>query len=103
MNSRELQKLKDFDYWKEWKHKTEDSMEKQQTAVQWLIDELKSRGYIFEQKENVLIEKAQEMERDQLIDMYEDGMYAANYPHAMVGYAYIESKFGTAKKTEDGQ
>ncbi len=42
----------------------------EQTAVEWLVEKLQERGYIFEKKENVIIEQAKAMEKEQIIDAH---------------------------------
>lgn len=62
-----------------------------QTAVKWLVDQLE----IFAtEKEMNIIDQAIEMEREALIEFYEDGLYAANYPHALTGQAYYQQEYG---------
>lgn len=41
------------------------------TAVEWLIENLEERGYIFEKKENIIIEQAKEIEKRQIIQAWE--------------------------------
>ena len=54
-------------------------MEKKQTAVEWLEDELaKNIKQIVEQRDYILIEslfkQAKQMEKEQIIDAYNDGI-----------------------------
>lgn len=62
-----------------------------QTAVEWLVKELQI--FATEQEMNI-IQQALEMERQQLIEFYEDGLYAANYPHSLTGEAYFQKEYG---------
>ena len=45
----------------------------QQTAVEWLVKQLKERGYAGEFPPHLLFEQAKEMEKQQIIDAYENG------------------------------
>lgn len=63
-----------------------------QTAVQWLIESI-TLG-LSEKAMKTAFDKAKEMEREALIEFYEDGLYAANYPHALNGPAYYEKEYG---------
>jgi hypothetical protein len=47
-------------------------MEKQ-TAVDWLVEKLKENGVNFWQEEIEMIEEAKEMEKQQIIDAYNNG------------------------------
>jgi hypothetical protein len=49
-----------------------EGMEKQ-TAVDWLVDKLKENGVKFWQEEIEMIEEAKEMEKQQIIDAYNNG------------------------------
>jgi hypothetical protein len=44
-----------------------------QTAVDWLVDKLKENGVDFWQEEIEMIEEAKEMEKQQIIDAYNNG------------------------------
>jgi uncharacterized protein YoaH (UPF0181 family) len=45
-----------------------------QTAVEWLINKLKSQGLLIGEPNNlVAVREAKEMEKQQIIDAYEDG------------------------------
>ena len=44
-----------------------------QTAVEWLVEQLKERGYAGEFPPHLLFEQAKEMEKQQIIDAYQDG------------------------------
>lgn len=45
----------------------------EQTAVEWLINELRGRGYIFFQKKDIqLIEQAKEIFEQQIIEAYDE-------------------------------
>jgi predicted secreted protein len=50
-----------------------EGMEKQLTAVEWLVDKLKENGVNFWQEEIEMIEEAKEMEKQQIIDAYNNG------------------------------
>jgi hypothetical protein len=41
-----------------------------------------------------IINQAKKMEREALIEFYEDGLYAANYPHSLTGEAYFQKEYG---------
>jgi hypothetical protein len=43
-------------------------MESKQTAVAWLVEQLKERGYAGEFPPHLLFDQAKEMEREQIID-----------------------------------
>ena len=47
--------------------------EKQQTAVEWLVNELKSRSIDLNKWNSDLIKQAKEMEKQQIQDAYLDG------------------------------
>lgn len=72
------------------------------TAVEFLIDELYMlalhcdvmEGDEFMEVRKKIFETAKAMEREALIEFYEDGLYAANYPHALNGPAYYEKEYG---------
>ena len=49
-----------------------EGMEKQ-TAVDWLVEKLKENGVNFWQEEIEMIEEAKEMEKQQIIDAYNNG------------------------------
>ena len=71
-----------------------------QTAVEWLSKELDEFLFLFDddwQRLNNLIESAKEMEREQLIQFYEDGIYSVNYPFGLTGEAYYEQEYGIKK------
>jgi hypothetical protein len=70
-----------------------------QTAVEWLSEQLSystTHGEIISYHKIItnLIERAKEMEREALIEFYEDGLYAANYPHSLTGEAYFQKEYG---------
>ena len=44
-----------------------------QTAVDWLVEKLKENGVNFWQEEIEMIEEAKEMEKQQIIDAYNNG------------------------------
>jgi len=44
-----------------------------QTAVEWLVEQLKERGYAGEFPPHILFEQAKEMEKEQIIDAYKYG------------------------------
>jgi hypothetical protein len=44
-----------------------------QTAVDWLVEKLKENGVKFWQEEIEMIEEAKEMEKQQIIDAYNNG------------------------------
>ncbi len=46
---------------------------KKQTAVEWLVEQLKERGYAGEFPPHLLFEQAKAMEKDQIIDAFDDG------------------------------
>ena len=48
-----------------------------QTAVEWLIDELKDNGIDYLDLAYEIIEKAKEMEKQQIVDAYIEG-YSSN-------------------------
>ena len=50
-----------------------ERMEKQMTAVDWLVEKLKENGVNFWQEEIEMIEEAKEMEKQQIIDAYNNG------------------------------
>ena len=50
-----------------------EGMEKQLTAVDWLVEKLKENGVNFWQEEIEMIEEAKEMEKQQIIDAYNNG------------------------------
>jgi hypothetical protein len=51
----------------------------QQTAVEWLFDQLKERGYVFtyagEFPPHLLFEQAKQMEKEQIMDAYDAGLF----------------------------
>lgn len=70
-----------------------------QTAVQFFEDELKDKlGKIVINQDwqllETIINQAKEMEREQLIEFYEDGIYSVNYPWGLTGEAYYEKEYG---------
>ncbi len=44
-----------------------------QTAIDWLVEKLKENGVDFWQEEIEMIEEAKEMEKQQIIDAYNNG------------------------------
>jgi hypothetical protein len=44
-----------------------------QTAIDWLVEKLKENGVNFWQEEIEMIEEAKEMEKQQIIDAYNNG------------------------------
>ena len=48
---------------------------KKQTAVEWLVEQLKERGYAGEFPPHLLFEQSKEMEKEQIIDAYIMGSY----------------------------
>lgn len=70
-----------------------------QTAMQWFEFELKDKlGKIVINQDwqllETIIQQAKEMERGQLIEFYEDGLYSAYYPFGLTGEAYYEQEYG---------
>jgi len=70
-----------------------------QTAMQWFAFELKDKlGKIVINQDwqllETIIQQAKEMEREQLIEFYEDGIYSVNYPWGLTGEAYYEKEYG---------
>jgi len=47
---------------------------KKQTAVDWLVEQLKERGYAGEFPPHLLFELAKEMEKQQIIETWFDGV-----------------------------
>ena len=51
-----------------------------QTAVEWLIEKLKSQGLLIGEPNNlVAVREAKEMEKQQIIDSYIEGYSAEDY------------------------
>ena len=48
------------------------------TAVEWLVEQLKKRGYAGDFPPHLLFEQAKEMEKEQIIDAHNQG-YADGY------------------------
>jgi len=46
-----------------------------QTAVEWLVEQLKERGYAGEFPPHLLFEQAKAMEKDQIVDAYKADLY----------------------------
>jgi hypothetical protein len=46
---------------------------KKQTAVEWLVEQLKERGYAGEFPPHLLFHQAKAMEKEQIIEAYEIG------------------------------
>jgi hypothetical protein len=46
---------------------------KKQTAVEWLVEQLKERGYAGEFPPHILFEQAKQMEKQQIIDAHISG------------------------------
>lgn len=55
---------------------------KKQTAVEWLIEQLKERGYAGEFPPHILFEQAKEMHKEETEANYEDG-YSQGYKRAL--------------------
>jgi hypothetical protein len=49
-----------------------------QTAVEWLVEQLKERGYAGDFPPHLLFEQAKEMEKQQHSDTWNDGMKSDN-------------------------
>lgn len=45
------------------------------TAVEWLIEQLKERGYAGEFPPHLLFEQAKAMEKEQIIEAYDAGLF----------------------------
>jgi hypothetical protein len=55
---------------------------KKQTAVEWLVEQLKERGYAGEFPPHLLFEQAKEMEKEQIEDAHIEGQRVFdNYQH----------------------
>lgn len=64
-----------------------------QTAVQWLIEQLMERG--FQEKNYEVLERAKEMEKEQLIDAYMARMDITDkeYFKQIIGVQYYNETF----------
>lgn len=64
-----------------------------QTAVEWLIDQLMERG--FQEKNYEVLERAKEMEKEQLIDAYMARMDITDkeYFKQIIGVQYYNETF----------
>ena len=49
-------------------------MSKQMTAVEWLVEQLKERGYAGEFPPHLLFQQAKEMEKDQIMNSWVKGV-----------------------------
>jgi hypothetical protein len=65
-----------------------EGMEKQLTAVDWLVDKLKENGVDFWQEEIEMIEEAKEMEKEQIIEAHGDKKRTKSNSGSCVTYAY---------------
>jgi hypothetical protein len=67
---------------------------KKQTAVEWLVEQLKERGYAGEFPPHLLFEQAKEMEKEQIIETfkYTQILYAMN--DQMRGEQYYNETYG---------
>ena len=50
------------------------------TAIDWLVEELKSRSIDLNKWNSDLVEQAKEMEKEQIIDAYNEGVYLSMTP-----------------------
>lgn len=50
-----------------------------QTAIDWLVEKLKENGVNFWQEEIEMIEEAKEMEKNQIVDAFDDGFEEMPY------------------------
>jgi len=60
-------------------------------AVEWLVEEanlLENNGWIL-----TLINQAKEMEKEQIIDAFDDGYKNGYYDHGKLGSEYYQEKF----------
>ena len=58
-----------------------------QTAVEWLIEQLKERGYAGEFPPHLLFEQAREMEKEQIIEAHIKGFYSPPFGKSRNGEA----------------
>ncbi len=67
-----------------------------QTAVDWLVEKLKENGVSFWQEEIEMIEEAEEMEKEQIIDAWQNGIENCgefNNPTIVSGKQYYNETF----------
>jgi hypothetical protein len=65
-----------------------------QTAVEWLVEQIFNDIDLKDLILKLAIQQAKEMEREQLIEFYQDGQFSANYPYGLTGEAYYEQEYG---------
>ena len=67
-------------------------METKQTAVEWLVEQLKERGYAGEFPPHLLFEQAKEMEKQQIIDAW---IATDNELQRIAAEQYYNETYGT--------
>ena len=68
------------------------------TAVEWLVDNLRKGEFI--SSPNELIEKAKQMEKEQIIDMYNTGYEDATCNHIKDAEQYYHQKYSHDSSTK---
>lgn len=68
-----------------------------ETAVEWLVDQLKKRGYAGEFPPHLLFEQALEMEKEQMVDTFQDSRILAITNNCSSGEQYYNETFNTYK------
>ena len=68
-------------------------MEKKQTAVEWLVNELKNNGLDYIDYAKETIEQAKAMERQQIIDANEDAS-TNEFGEFLTGEQYYNETYG---------
>ena len=67
-----------------------------QTAVEWLVEQLKERGYAGEFPPHLLFEQAKQMEKQQIIDAYHINPLESKWEN--IGEQYYYETFKTKQK-----
>jgi hypothetical protein len=68
-------------------------MESNLTAVEWLEKKLIEAGLIFEVGEAIEVQQAKEMEKQQIIDAYQQGFNNAYFSNPLSKEQYYKQKF----------
>jgi hypothetical protein len=68
-----------------------------QTAVEWLVEQLKERGYAGEFPPHILFEQAKAMEKEQMIDAFEDSRILSITNNCNSGEQYYNEQYGGNK------